>query len=79
MEGERKKKKPYVTALLTGIISVGSYITVFTNQEMATDLSTRSGYFVALPIIAVFYFSFIHGAFASSILSVFGIEAKKKK
>jgi len=74
-----KKKKPYALALIMGILSIASYFVIFSNQEMVTDLSTRSGYFIALPIVAAFYFSFIHGAFSSSILSVLGIEAKKKK
>jgi uncharacterized integral membrane protein len=76
---QEKKKKPYLTALIMGIISIVSYVLIFKNQETVTDLTTKSGYFVALPIVAAFYFSFIHGAFASSMLSVLGIEAKKKK
>lgn len=76
---KEKKKKPYITAIIMGIISIVSYILIFNNQETVTDLTTKSGYFVALPIVAAFYFSFIHGAFASSMLSVLGIEAKKKK
>ncbi|KPK01291.1 MAG: hypothetical protein AMK71_06120 [Nitrospira bacterium SG8_35_4] len=76
---QEKKKKPYLSALIMGIISIVSYVLIFKNQETVTDLTTKSGYFVALPIVAAFYFSFIHGAFASSMLSVLGIEAKKKK
>ncbi|UCD35351.1 MAG: hypothetical protein JSU90_00550 [Nitrospiraceae bacterium] len=76
---KEKKKQPYAMAVMMGILSIGSYIAIFTNQEMVTDFSTRSGYFVILPIAAAFYFSFIHGAFASSVLSILGIEAKKKK
>ncbi|KPJ97819.1 MAG: hypothetical protein AMK71_12440 [Nitrospira bacterium SG8_35_4] len=76
---QEKKKKPYLTALIMGIISIVSYVLIFKNQETVTELTTKSGYFVALPIVAAFYFSFIHGAFASSMLSVLGIEAKKKK
>jgi len=75
----KKMKKPYAITLIMGILSIGSYFVLFSNQEAVTDLTTRSGYFIALPIVAAFYFSFIHGAFASSVLSVLGIEAKKKK
>ncbi len=74
-----KKKKSYILALIMGILSVASYVFIFSNQETVTNLTTRSGYFIALPIVAAFYFSFIHGAFASSVLSILGIEAKKKK
>ena len=76
---QEKKKKPYAMALIMGVVSIGSYLAIFFNQETVTDFSTRNGYFIALPIVAAFYFSFIHGAFASSVLSVLGIEAKKKK
>ena len=76
---QKKKKKPYLSALILGIISIVSYVLIFKNQETVTDLTTKSGYFIMLPIVAAFYFSFIHGAFASTTLSVLGIEAKKKK
>jgi hypothetical protein len=76
---QAKKKKPYASALILGMLSIGSYFLIFSNQETVTDVTTRSGYFIAVPIVAAFYFSFVHGAFASSILSVLGIEAKKKK
>jgi hypothetical protein len=79
MAQKNKKKKPYLHALMFGILSIGSYIAVFTNQEIITNITTKGAIYAALPIIAAFYFSFIHGAFASSVLSVLGIEAKKKK
>jgi succinate dehydrogenase hydrophobic anchor subunit len=75
----KKKKKPYLQVVILGILSIASYIAVFTNQEIITDFSTRGAIYAALPILAVFYFSFIHGTFASNVLSILGIEAKKKK
>lgn len=74
-----KKKKHYLKALILGIISIVSYIALFSRQETVTSITTKGGVYAALPIIAAFYFSFIHGAFASNILSMLGIEASKKK
>lgn len=75
----KKKKKPYLQVVLLGIISVASYGGVFMYQEEVTEFTTRGAFYAALPLIAAFYFSFVHGAFSSGVLSVFGIEAKKKK
>ncbi len=74
-----QKKKPYLKAIILGIISIFSYVALFSNQEIVTNISTKGGVYSALPILAVFYFSLIHGAFASNILSMLGIEAAKKK
>jgi hypothetical protein len=73
-----RKKKPYLLTALLGIISLGSYFMVFSNQEPITEYTTRGALYAALPIAAAFYFSFVHGAFSSNVLSIFGIEAKKK-
>jgi hypothetical protein len=35
--------------------------------------------YTTLPIVTVFYFSFLHGAFASNVLSVLGLEAAKSR
>ncbi len=76
---KKQKKKLYLSAAVLGIISISSYIALFSNQETVTSLTTKGGLYAAIPIIAAFYFSFIHAAFASNILSMLGIEAKKKK
>ncbi|MEW6408680.1 MAG: hypothetical protein AB1488_01015 [Nitrospirota bacterium] len=73
------RKKPYFKAIFWGIFSIGLYIAVFINQNTVTDYFTRGGWYAALPIITVFIFSFVHGAFASYLLSCLGIEAVKKK
>jgi hypothetical protein len=39
---------------------------------------TRGGWYAAMPIATVFVFSFVHGAFASHLWSLLGIEAMKK-
>jgi hypothetical protein len=73
------KKKPIGKMVIFGIISLSAYFMVFTHQDIITEYATKGGYYAALPIIAVFFFSFVHAPFASYVLSVLGIEPKKKK
>ncbi len=72
-----KNKKPYLKIVILGAFSLASYIALFMNQEMVTDFFTKGGKYAVLPIATAFYFSFLHGAFASSLISVMGLEAKK--
>lgn len=74
----KQKKKPYGKAIIFGILSISLYVSLFMNKTLVMDLFTRGGKYTALPIITVFIFSFIHGAFASNTLEALGIEAKKK-
>lgn len=73
-----RKKKPYLKALILGVLSIASYIYLFRNVGLVMEEFTRGGAFAALPIVTVFYFSFLHAAFCSDVLEVLGIEAKKK-
>ncbi|MCK5138456.1 MAG: hypothetical protein KAQ85_01310 [Thermodesulfovibrionia bacterium] len=75
----KQTKKPYVKTILLGIFSIILYITVFTHQDIITENFTKGQWYAVLPIITVFIFSFVHGAFASYVLSTLGIEAKRKK
>jgi len=74
---EKKKKKPIIQTLIFGGISLTSYVILFTHQDWVTEHYTRGGYYAAFPILTAFWFSFIHGAFGSNLLSVLGIEPKK--
>ena len=78
MEGQKKKKKPYVQMIIFGAISLISYIVLFANEAWVTDTYTKGGYYAIYPIVTAFWFSFMHGTFGSSLLSVLGLEAKKK-
>lgn len=73
----KKKRKPYGTAAITGAISLMSYYLLLTNLSVVTDYYTRGGYYATLPIVTAFYFSFVHGAFASSVISILGLEPAK--
>jgi hypothetical protein len=61
-----------------GLASVALYAAVFTNSGTVMKYFTKGGLYAALPIITVFAFSFVHGAFTSNLWSVLGIEATKK-
>jgi|Deesub1362A_J573_1020465.scaffolds.fasta_scaffold00670_17 hypothetical protein len=75
-----KKKRPYfLKTLFFGAISLTSYILLFIHQDWITEHYTKGGYYAAYPIITAFYFSFIHGAFGSNLLSLLGLEAKQSK
>ena len=61
-----------------GLGAAALYAAVFTNTETVMKYFTKGGIYAALPIATVFVFSFVHGAFASNLWSLLGIEAAKK-
>jgi hypothetical protein len=65
----------YGTTLLSGVLSIASYILLFTHQEWVTRNFTRGGVYAVLPIAAAFYFSFVHGTFTSCLLHALGLRA----
>jgi len=71
------KPKPYLKTVIFGAMSISAYILLFTNEKMVTEVFTMGGWRWVYPVGAAFFFSFIHGAFASNLLSSIGLEAKK--
>ena len=71
-------KKPVLPMVLFGAVSLTAYIILFKNEKLITTEYTMGGWHAAYPVLTAFLFSFIHGAFASNLLSVLGLEAKKK-
>ncbi len=71
-------KKPYLQTVVFGCISLAAYFYVFSNEKLVTDVFTRGGVYAAWPLGTALFFSFVHGAFGSNLLSVLGLEAKKK-
>jgi hypothetical protein len=61
-----------------GLGVVALYAAVFTNSGTVMKYFTKGGIYAALPIVTVFAVSFVHGAFASNLWSLLGIEATKK-
>jgi len=71
-------RKPVLSMVIFGAISLTAYIVLFRNERLITTEFTMGGWHAAYPVLTAFLFSFIHGAFASNLLSVLGLEAKKK-
>jgi len=71
-------KKPVGKMVGYGIGTIILYAAVFMNADTVTNYFTKGSWYAALPIASVFVFSFIHGAFASNLWSVLGIEAHKR-
>ena len=71
------KKKPYLQTIVFGAISLTAYFFLFKNEQWVTTTYTMGGWHWVYPIGTAFAFSFVHGAFGSSLLSVLGLEAKK--
>ena len=71
------KNKPYVGMIIFGALSLSGYAVLMTHQGWVSENYTTGGWHAAYPVVTALIFSFIHGAFASKLLSVLGIEAKK--
>jgi len=78
MATQHNKTKPYLSTVIFGAISISCYVLLFSNEKLVTETFTRGGIYTLYPVGTAFLFSFIHGAFASNLLSSLGIEAKKK-
>lgn len=74
---KRQSNKYIVPAIGFGAISLSLYAALLMNESKVTELFTNGGWYAILPVGSAFLFSFIHGAFASNLLSALGIEAKK--
>lgn len=72
-----KPKRPVGKMVLFGGMSLAAYFLVFSNETMITQTYTLGGWHAVFPVATAFLFSFVHGAFASNLLSVIGLEAKK--
>jgi len=78
MGEEISKKKPLGKTIGYGAVTAALYAAVFMNADTVTSYFTRGSWYAALPIATVFIFSFAHGAFASNLWSLLGIEAARK-
>jgi hypothetical protein len=70
-------ERPYFKTAVFGAVSLTAYILIFTHQDVVIDLFTMGGWYAAFPVGTALLFSFIHGAFASNLLNVMNLEAKK--
>jgi len=74
---EPQKKKPWGKTLVFGAISLTGYVILFKNEKLVTEVFTQGGWHTVFPVITALFFSFVHGAFGSNLLSALGLEAKK--
>ena len=75
--GHEPKKSYALPMVIFGAMSIGLYVALFRYEGWVTDVFTKGGMYTFWPILTAFVFSFVHGAFASNLLSFLGIEAKK--
>ena len=75
----RRRKNQWQKLVIYGALTAILYAAVFSNADTVLHLFTRGGAYAALPIGAVFVFSFAHGALPGNLWSVLGIEAITKQ
>ena len=63
--------------ILFGALSLACYLTLFKHQNWVNTNFSKGGVYAFYPMATAFLFSFIHGAFASHLISVFGLNPKK--
>jgi hypothetical protein len=78
-KSEIKKKRPVGKMIAYGVLTGICYALLFLNANFVMEYFSRGAWYAALPIGTAFLFSFVHGAFASNLWSVLGIEAIKKE
>lgn len=71
------KKKPYMQAVLWGIVSIGIYFALYAMEGTINATFGKGGYYAFLPIATAFLFSLVHGNFTGNFWSVLGVEASK--
>jgi hypothetical protein len=76
---QKKKKKPIGMMVLMGVISIGMYVALLTNQDLLNSSFAKGGGYALLPILTAFLFSFVHGSFTGNFWTVLGVEAARKK
>ena len=72
------KKNTVAKVIGYGAGTAALYAAIFMNADTVMHYCAKGGVFAALPILTVFAFSFVHGAFSSNVWSLAGIEAMKK-
>ena len=73
----KKRNNQARKTLLFGLLSITLYAAVFSHGTAVAQFFARGAWYAILPILTVFLFSFIHGAFASHVWTLLGIESRK--
>jgi len=69
-------KRGVAKTVALGALTAAMYAAVFWKSDAVMQLFTKGGVYAAFPIVTVFLFSFAHGAFASNLWSLLGIQPK---
>ncbi len=72
------RDKLLLKTIAYGALTLTCYAALFLNADAVMRVFTRGAWYATLPIATAFLFSFVHGAFASHLWSVLGIEATRK-
>lgn len=72
------RKKPVGKTVVFGVLTAALYAAVFWKADVLMKFFTRGGVYAALPIATAVIFSFAHGAFASNLWSLLGIQARSR-
>lgn len=76
VENQMNGRRPYLQLFATGVASGALYLLLYLYEKEIMEAFTRSdGFYPALPILAAFMFSIVHGAFAAYFWEVMGIRA----
>lgn len=73
------QRKPYLELCGTGVASAAMYLLLYLYEnEIMETFSRTDGFYPALPILAAFLFSMVHGAFTAYFWDVIGIRALRR-
>jgi hypothetical protein len=74
------KSTLYVKLSISGAISAGLYVLLYSYEKEIMESFTRTdGFYPALPVLAAFVFSFAHGAFTGYFWEALGVTARQGK
>jgi len=70
----------YLKLLATGLVSAGLYVLLYLyEREIMASFTRTDGWYPALPVLAAFLFSFVHGAFTGYFWEALGVTARRGK
>lgn len=68
----------YLKLLATGLVSAGLYVLLYLyEREIMASFTRTDGWYPALPVLAAFLFSFVHGAFTGYFWEALGVTARR--
>jgi hypothetical protein len=74
----QRPPRPVGKLIAFGVLSLLLYGLAFWNQDRLLGVMSLGSWYAVLPIVTVFFFSFVHGAFANYVWKALGIRAKRR-